>query len=149
MFRRVQSTIGKVFHEVLLEISKVFFMEPCILHKDKVFFLVKPFLIQETAAWYLCTHLTSASRWSCCGASFLSSCRIDNTWNITDMASGVSRWALSVLFQGESLALASIHTSSRRGTSVAAKLWTASAESRPSPNAGPGSTSGLHNERLK
>ncbi len=44
MFGCVPSTIGKVFHEVLLKISQVFFMEPCILHKDKVSFLVNPFL---------------------------------------------------------------------------------------------------------
>lgn len=38
MFGCVPSTIGKVFHEVLLKISQVFFMEPCILHKDKIVF---------------------------------------------------------------------------------------------------------------
>lgn len=66
-----------------------------------------------------------------------------NTWNMTDMVSGESRWEPSVLFQGLSLALASTQTSSSRGTRVAAKFWTASAESRPSPTAGPGSISGL------
>lgn len=120
----IPAPVGKVFNEVLLKISQVFFTEPRILKKTKMSVkLIKHLHYNKIKKEKTCkSHLTSAFWFSRCGASFLSNCRIDKTWNITDMASGVSRWAPSVLFHGVSLVLASTHTSSRRGTRVAANF---------------------------
>lgn len=138
----VHRAIGKVLQEVLLKITQVFFVKPCILQEHRAWW-VSILSIQKEKNNLFAPHLTSESRWPCWGASFLRSCRMVNTWNMTDLVSGESRWEPSLLFQGLSLALASTQTSSSSGTRVAAKFWTASAESRPSPTAGPGSISGL------
>lgn len=47
MFGHVLSTVGKVLHEVLLEISEVFFTEPSILHKHNAAHHFPAKLLQE------------------------------------------------------------------------------------------------------